>query len=879
MANKWINQFSVWLDQLLRLAPGQVSVPFEDPKVEAMLQVAVLLHEMDFEAELAPRAELRTRWERHSQTLNSDHRSIRRLITTRTIWATAILLALALIIAFRQPVLAAVSRLFGYVYIQDSGFLPADSTLVLQQPIMQEHNGGTLTVTHGVSKPDGTTLYLEFSEPASPADGTFLETNPGSQLALSYWEYFPNNPGSQGVKLTFPALPAGIIQTTLVLPAGWHLPLAWIPAALSHLPNVRVVPYVDATQQPTAAADLCVEKHGINLCLQAATTGAENTSLLLDAQPTNPALIPSSFPSLVWQSETEPVTLRDEQGNIYPMDNQRPPIGGMLLFPPLSGTHTLTLTVPAVLASVDIPDQMITVDVGNDPQPDTVIPLDVNIQVLDTIVHFSKAIFIGDGVNSLRLTLNADGPIQTVDGITPYTLELGRPERVDDLYGGGTLAGGKGLFVELIQGGKKITGVLNLPIVSATVIVHGPFEFTFSLSDIPSITPTPLVANPDNFSPAPTSTPLSLDSYFYSGRTLESGDLLYTVLDRDKTNVYAYTPSAGSQPSLVATLPGAVSQVYLHPDHQGMDYLAGVQANRDGISYIDDIRLYTVRFADHAPRLLYSFLPNSENTTGTTAEGDWSYDGRYGVFRLPQLSPGGSGWRYIWFDLSCRAGANCVPHEIVLQPNLDLFKAYFAPNDHRILFSGSDTSGTGMPDVFLLNLDPLQPDNQVVEIPKSMSISGYGPAPAIWTPDGKIFTVCWSGTAPEIDVFCKIDPATGVATYGDPISTNLNGYRLFVNFYWLSPSGDQLAALIFPVNATEASIPDLRLLDLNGHPGVLLASSFSISNLSFSPSGQNIAYMIDDERRLEMFDILTGNHNTVYDGVVPWVLSWLGWVP
>jgi len=57
--------------------------------------------------------------------------------------------------------------------------------------------------------------------------------------------------------------------------------------------------------------------------------------------------------------------------------------------------------------------------------------------------------------------------------------------------------GGKGLFVELILGGKKITGVLDLPIVSATVIVQGPFTFTFNLSDLPALTPTPLVANPE----------------------------------------------------------------------------------------------------------------------------------------------------------------------------------------------------------------------------------------------------------------------------------------------------------------------------------------------------------------------------------------------
>ncbi len=278
-------------------------------------------------------------------------------------------------------------------------------------------------------------------------------------------------------------------------------------------------------------------------------------------------------------------------------------------------------------------------DVGADPQPGDVIPLDANIQVLGATVHFSKATFIGDGVSSLRLTLNADGPIQTVDGLTPEALELGRPARVDDLYGGGALVDGKGLFVELIQGGRKITGVLDLPIVSATVIVQGPFVFTFNLSDLPALTPTPLVANPNAFSPAPSPTPMSLDSYAYSGRTLESGDLLYTVLDGDKTNVYAYTPSAGSQPSLVAILPGAVSQVYIHPDRQGLDYLAGIQVTRDGTTYIDSMSLYTLRFGKTAPRLLYNFSPNSANRVGTSVAGNWSYDGRFVVFETPPTQP------------------------------------------------------------------------------------------------------------------------------------------------------------------------------------------------------------------------------------------------
>jgi hypothetical protein len=877
--NKTLDQFNLRLDRMLGLSPAQTGSPAtSDPSVEAALQTAGLLTGLDLATEAAPRPELRQRWARANAKPPTAHPGRSRL-TRRLAWVVALIIALALLAAFRQPVLAAVGRLFGYIYVQDSGFLPADSTLVLQQPVMQTHNGLTLTVTHAVSTPDGTTLYLEFSATASPEDGATLESAAGAQLALSSWEYLPNTPGSHGIKLSFPPLPAGSTQTTLILPAGWHLPLTWIPAARSGLPDVRAIPFgVNATQSPAPAADLCVEKHGVKLCLQAATTAADGTSVLMDATPTNPALgLTMWLPGLIWQSRTDPVTLRDEQGNIYPLDIQHPPIEGTLFFPPLAGKHALTLTIPAVYASAVIPQQDISVDVGADPQPGDVIPLDANIQVLGATVHFSKATFIGDGVSSLRLTLNADGPIQMVDGLTPEALELGRLARVDDLYGGGELVDGKGLFVELIQGGAKITGVLDLPILSATVIVQGPFTFTFNLTDLPALTPTLMVANPGSFSHAPSPTPMSLDSYAYSGRALGSGDLLYTVLDGDRTNVYAYTPGEGSQPSLVATLPGAVSQVYIHPDRLGMDYLAGIQVTRDGTTYIDSMSLYTLNFGDVEPRLLYTFSANAGGMIGTAISGDWSYDGRFAVFETPSNEPGTQPWNFVWFDLSCRIAGNCESHEIVVPPDFSLSSPFFAPHDYRILFSGLDTS-IGMPGIFLLDLDPLQPNKPVAKVQTNMSILGNTPAPAIWTPDGKIFTDCWDGTAPTQDLFCKIDPVTGVATHGDPVSSNMDGYRPYWFAYWMSPSGDQLVDQVFPQKSTDTSVSDLRLLDWNGHLGAIVASSFSITNAMFSPSGQSIAYMIEDMQHVEIYDIPTGNHITVFDGNIPSALSLIGWV-
>lgn len=865
MAANFIRQCNIRLDELLGLTSK--ATQSNDPQVKDMLQVASLLTEMDFDSEIAPRADIRSRWLRQTQKSNPSY-SLGTFFMFRWKWIFIFVL-LILVAAFRQPVFAAVSRALGYVYVSYVGFLPRDSTFLLKQPTFQEHDGQAVTAARGMAVAENVILFLEFSDVARPVDGAWLETASGQKLELVQWEYFPNTANSRGVKMIFPPLPSGITQTTLSLREGWHLPLDWIPASQSNLPDTRVVPYVSATQESASSFDLCVEKHGINLCVLAATGSGENTLVLVKAESRKPDLIPGDMVGLLtWQTENGQVTLQDEQGNIFPMNSEQ---DGTLTFPPLPADQKVTLTIPALLATVDVPDQNIVVDMGDNPQSDAVIPLDVNIQVLSATVHFSNATFVGDGVNSLRLTLNADDLIQTVDGVTPISFELGKPDRVDDLYGSGILSGSKDIFIELVRPSGKITGKLTIPIVRATVAINGPFEFNFKITNDSSLTPTPAEVDPNIFSPAPTPTSLPLDDYSYKGEMWKSGDLIFTVYNGKKSDLYAFTPDLDSQPRLVATLPSAVAQVYIHPDTQGIDYLAGSHEFRDGFNYIDNIHLYRLRFAEGRPRLLYSFTPNPTDLVGTAVEGSWSYDGRYAIFRYAKSIPGNNGWKFLWMDMACPAGEDCAPHEIVLDRNLELFKAYFAPADYRILFTGSDTSATGEPDLFMLDFDPASTNTHIVNLTSNSSsfADDVGVSPAIWTPDGSIFTLCHDGQMSTL--FCYVDPKVGNIISGADYAEHISNYQL-------SSSGKQVLAVVINHDAPGKGILEIRLFDLNGNAGPAFATNRMFNVVVMSTSEQYLAYVPEYSDQLNMIDLLSEKTVLIYTSDGQWAISWAGWV-
>ncbi len=848
-----LGQFTRDLDRLLGLAPSH---PADSP----VIQIASMLVEMDLGVDAAPQPELRARWISRTRTV-SPRRSFPKLVAVKWAVAATLTILFALLIVFHQPVFAAVGRLFGYIYVQDTGFLPADSTFVLAQPVAQEHDGRTLLALRGISTPQETILYLEYSDIASPADGAQLELPNGETLPLTWWEYNPNLPDSHGVRLTFPTLPSGISQTTLTLPEGWHLPLTWMPASASALPDVQVVPYLEGIGEPSAQPDLCVEKNGMKLCVLAATTSPEATSVLVEAKPLNPDLRPS-WMGTVWQAES--IILQDEQGEALQIQEAQ---AGTLIFPPLPAAQQVTLTIPALLADVNILEQTLVVDVGSDPQPDTILPLDATIQILDMPVHFSQATFVGDGVNSLRLTLNAD-PVQTVNGLTPASLEIGKPDRVDDLYGSGMLMGSKDIFIELLRPQGKINGKITIPVIGASVIVDGPFEFTFTLPEEASITPTPVVADPNSFFPAPMPTPLPFDHYFFSGQTLESGDLLYAVWHDAQSDIYRISPSMNTDHGLFLTLPGHVSSINIHPDRQGIDYLTGIY-NKDS-NVLDDPHLYTFRFGEPVPRLL-TLTPSGLLLPFQMA---WSSDGQLLAFNVAGNVPGAMD-SIGWVDLSCREDGEC-PANVVDDPTgngISLLDSAFSPNGKWLAFNGTDFE-SGASEIYLLPFDRHRPG----ALYNLTQTPFYGDGTYSWVLEDTLVWMCETGEATNPTSSLCLKEATD-----QTVSPKKIFYFNDWQHFGMSPNGDYFWQVV--INRQAEREQQIWLHNRTGASDLLTSApwiNLDYGKPAFSRDERYLAYTVTTDTFKTLPDTLYVVDTTSKQVIITYALQesvgWLGWV-
>lgn len=896
--------FNVKIDQMLGVkqrdsVPG-LDIPGDS---QAALILASQLMDADFRSEIHPQPELRARW--ISQNSQSPANSFdRKPWRSRWVWAGLVgLVLIGSLLIFRQPVLAAVGRLLGYGYFPQAGFVQLDSARILHNPVKQEHDGRSLTVVSGLATPNETALWVEFSTDPVPPDGAWLETTTGEKMMLRNWNWDPNKAGSRGIHLVFPPLPIGMDKMTLALPEGWRLPLEWIPAAQAGTPSTEVGVAYPTTQPiaqkspPENTMTPCVINSGMQVCLQAAQTDADGTRVLLKATSQDGQLIPGG--DSIYLIAPNPltkdfqITVTDDLGNVIafpekPFDPSQTDGGAFLqplTFPSVSPhAKQLTLRVPAFQTSTVFPEPLqLQVNLGADPKAGQNLAVDQELKILGQTVRFRQATLEGDGVTSLRLTLISD-PMVSKNGVLVNGLSLGKPEGIDDRYGSGFNGQSRVIKVsaELIGpvSGKK-TGTLIFPIIGAQVLLLGPFEFTFAAPPpiLTQPTETPQVVGGESFTPQPSPTPLALDSYHYTGKSIEPGDLLFTRVGDTTTELYTTHPQDSFTPALVAVLPGQVYQVYVHPDRQGIDYLAGNRTLNQGRFYAyRSAQIYTLKFTSDKPKLLAAFPSISERFIGTEVNANWSFDGRLMIIRqVNEPKQGEPSQRFGWIDLSCRNTGNCQIQYFVFPEGLVIYSTQFSPTDYRVLMEGSYLNGKnhGWSEIFLVRFNSqLQPEPII-----SLANEGGNNQSMWWLPDGNGFLM----TSERFDdkgkfLVNEYDLYRQAVTVGQ--SENLLHLPFNMRTFTLSPNGKMLIDQVF-VPDTSNSLNKLRLFELDTHQTYFLKQSENLNfdTSAFSPDNLYLCLISEQWESVTLINIKSGKERVLMVAGKEGIISWVGWAP
>lgn len=714
-----IAQFNQQLDILLGIpGPGRDDDQTLDSEEMEILQAAARLDSISFEGEPDPWPGLKESWINAHIQPERKPRPFLRIVLVGLIFLAV---AAALLIPFRQPVLASLGSLFGYLYISGEGFVPIDTVRILKNPVMQMQKDRSLLVINGLAGSLDTQLWLKYDVEAQRGEGTWLEAPDGTRFDLTSWEKEPDEPGAQDVRLVFPRLPKEISQVTLVMMEGWRIILDWVPASESNMrPGGNLTPMALSTpmepaQKPTREGDpadlgnvqSCSAASGVSFCVTAATFGDNGIEVLVEALASD-ILFPGAFlgRNLV---ETyiggQPLELLDNQSNAYmPAGNisiqqdLEERLTTAITFPNTSDlTGQLVLKLPAIYAHTSLTKE-IEIDLGPEPYVGQQLTIDETVEVAGSPVHFRRAWVDGDSVSTLRLFIASD-PVETTGGITPYFLEMGKPEGIDDRFGGGTGEGILSFQVELLQTGGKKTGVLRFPIVGATVIINGPFSLVFNAPvDGVALQPSPEVIEGDEFIPLAVGEPLAMDAYYYSGLSLQPGDFIVASVQGDTSRLYASNLTNEFSSQLLAVLPGQVLAAYIHPDRQGMDYLTG-DSNIGSEPVIN--QLYTLRFGLGIPHLVVGAFQSKDNGF------IWSADGQWLAYFSPRSGTGENGLnRLALIDLSCREAGSCQSKVVPVQKDLDLFEMTWSPVENRLAIQGiPPEQENGLADIFTVTVD------------------------------------------------------------------------------------------------------------------------------------------------------------------------------
>lgn len=262
---------------------------------------------------------------------------------------------------------------------------------------------------------------------------------------------------------------------------------------------------VSALRSPTStsASEGCQVIHTITICLQKITHTETTTQVTLKILVEN-NMVTGSGNSFIFPDDERGLvpTLLDEQGVSYPLqenadnywatfDQTEGAYLQTLYFQPVpEDEKKLTVSLPMVAVDTPAQAQPFQIDLGADPQTGHISNIDVSTVVDGQTLHFVKAEFEGDGINSLRVTLYTD-PLALPSDIYSMTPLFGDAEK-------GVFFGAKqGLnslplrtFADLIippgkssgqTGNTRISGILNLEVNRIMYWYRGPFEIAIQL--------------------------------------------------------------------------------------------------------------------------------------------------------------------------------------------------------------------------------------------------------------------------------------------------------------------------------------------------------------------------------------------------------------
>lgn len=253
------------------------------------------------------------------------------------------------------------------------------------------------------------------------------------------------------------------------------------------------------TPSPVATEDVnCKAIHKIIICIQDITRAEAETQVRLKIAVEN-SMVTGAGGSFIYPDDQNGIVpiLLDEKGNSYSLiedadnswaeyDDKENAYFQTLHFQPASAeAQNLTVSLPIVAVDAPVTAEAFQIDLGQDPQPGQIRPLDVTADIDGQEFHFVKAEFGGDGIQSLLVTLHMEA-LKLPDDVFWMSPAFGDPEK--GIFFGQKF-GASQIFAELaLPPGRSsgsnsniISGVLNLKVERVTYWYSGPFEITYQL--------------------------------------------------------------------------------------------------------------------------------------------------------------------------------------------------------------------------------------------------------------------------------------------------------------------------------------------------------------------------------------------------------------